>query len=292
LPRRILGVSIDSTPKDIKKAYYRNVKVCHPDLIGDSEASNDLCGLLNEIYEVLSDPVKRATYDAIAGFAAGGTNPFLVEQGPRDKVFVDEFTCIGCKMCANVASSTFVIEEEYGRSRVIEQGQDTEALVTEAIETCPVDCIHWVTNDQLTLLEEEMANMERVAVGIMMARQGARGDDVFMSASVRWDKRQSNLRDRAERNVKAQKRKDSKFGQGIGFWGSGFASTSRGQPSWDSMDEGAGQEDVFDDDMLRSRSNISAKAAQQARRWRDFQRVRREAAENREAIGSLPSGDS
>ena len=36
--------------------------------------------------------------------------------------------------------------------------------------------------------------MERVAVGIMMARQGARGDDVFMSASVRWDKRQSNLR--------------------------------------------------------------------------------------------------
>lgn len=33
----------------------------------------------------------------------------------------------------------------------------------EAIDTCPVSCIHWVTAPQLTLLEESMARMERVS---------------------------------------------------------------------------------------------------------------------------------
>jgi ferredoxin len=29
-------------------------------------------------------------------------------------------------------------------SRVIRQDGDTEEVIQEAIETCPVDCIHWV----------------------------------------------------------------------------------------------------------------------------------------------------
>lgn len=36
-------------------------------------------------------------------------------------VFVDEFSCIGCKMCVWCASATFRMENEHGRSRVFAQ---------------------------------------------------------------------------------------------------------------------------------------------------------------------------
>ncbi|MBW4687087.1 MAG: ferredoxin [Komarekiella atlantica HA4396-MV6] len=70
-------------------------------------------------------------------------------------VYVDEITCIGCKHCAHVARNTFYIEPDYGRSRVIRQDGDAEEIIQEAIDTCPVDCIHWVDYTALTKLEEE-----------------------------------------------------------------------------------------------------------------------------------------
>ncbi|HEY9857924.1 MAG TPA: ferredoxin, partial [Candidatus Obscuribacterales bacterium] len=47
------------------------------------------------------------------------------------------------------------IEPDYGRSRVIRQDGDPEDIVQEAIDTCPVDCIHWVDYTELRQLEEE-----------------------------------------------------------------------------------------------------------------------------------------
>ncbi|MCS6812322.1 MAG: ferredoxin [Cyanobacteria bacterium] len=70
-------------------------------------------------------------------------------------VYVDEVTCIGCKHCAHVARNTFYIEPDYGRSRVIRQDGDAEHVIQEAIDTCPVDCIHWVDYRELKRLEEE-----------------------------------------------------------------------------------------------------------------------------------------
>ncbi|NJM73296.1 MAG: ferredoxin [Scytonema sp. RU_4_4] len=70
-------------------------------------------------------------------------------------VYVDEITCIGCKHCAHVARNTFYIEPDYGRSRAIRQDGDPEEVIQEAIDTCPVDCIHWVNYTKLKKLEEE-----------------------------------------------------------------------------------------------------------------------------------------
>lgn len=70
-------------------------------------------------------------------------------------VYVDEITCIGCKHCAHIARNTFYIEPDYGRSRVIRQDGDTEEVIQEAIDTCPVDCIHWVDYTELKNLEED-----------------------------------------------------------------------------------------------------------------------------------------
>ncbi|MGB6298790.1 MAG: ferredoxin [Rivularia sp. (in: cyanobacteria)] len=74
----------------------------------------------------------------------------------REKgVYVDEITCIGCKHCSHVARNTFYIESDYGRARVMRQDGDSEEVIQEAIDTCPVDCIHWLDYRSLRKFEEE-----------------------------------------------------------------------------------------------------------------------------------------
>jgi hypothetical protein len=55
---------------------------------------------------------------------------------------------------------------------------DTDENLQDAIDSCPVNCIHWVTAPQLSLLEAAMARMERVAAWQLMSGGGA-GQDVF-----------------------------------------------------------------------------------------------------------------
>lgn len=68
-------------------------------------------------------------------------------------VYVDEHACIGCYNCATVAQSTFFMEQDLGRARVFQQWGDDDETVQIAIETCPVDCIHYVPYDELKKLE-------------------------------------------------------------------------------------------------------------------------------------------
>ncbi|KOP23370.1 ferredoxin [Hapalosiphon sp. MRB220] len=84
-----------------------------------------------------------------------GLEPELGGMLRQKGVYVDEITCIGCKHCAFVARNTFYIEPDYGRSRVMRQDGDSEEIIQEAIDTCPVDCIHWVDYTEIKRLEEE-----------------------------------------------------------------------------------------------------------------------------------------
>jgi len=68
-------------------------------------------------------------------------------------VYVDEHTCIGCTNCAMIAQSTFFMDEEHGRARVFQQWGDDDETVQIAIDTCPVDCIHYVPYEELKRLE-------------------------------------------------------------------------------------------------------------------------------------------
>ncbi len=89
-----------------------------------------------------------------------GFEPELGGDVRQKGVYVDEVTCIGCKNCVHVASNTFYIENEYGRSRVYNQDGDTEEMIQEAIDTCPVDCIHWLDYTKLKEKEEERKYQE------------------------------------------------------------------------------------------------------------------------------------
>lgn len=59
------------------------------------------------------------------------------------KVIIDEEECIGCGTCAEVAPGAFRFNEETEKAEVIDTTGATEQEIEEAIEACPVECIHW-----------------------------------------------------------------------------------------------------------------------------------------------------
>ena len=62
-----LGVARTATPEEIKKAYRRLARRHHPDLQPPEKraAASERFAEINEAHEVLSDPAKRAKYDAL-----------------------------------------------------------------------------------------------------------------------------------------------------------------------------------------------------------------------------------
>lgn len=64
----ILGVSKGATNEEIKKSYRRLARQYHPDLNPDNKAAEEKFKDVNEAYEVLSDPGKRAQYDQFSRF--------------------------------------------------------------------------------------------------------------------------------------------------------------------------------------------------------------------------------
>lgn len=79
---------------------------------------------------------------------------------------MDEAVCIGCRYCAHVATNTFVIEPSLGRSRAIRQDGDSTERIQEAIETCPVDCIHWVPFERLNDLRDQLDRQDLQPLGM------------------------------------------------------------------------------------------------------------------------------
>ena len=78
----VLGVAKTATDDEIKKAYRTLAKKYHPDLNGGDKDCEAKFKEVNEAYEVLSDPQKRARYDPFghedprAGGAGGGYGDF------------------------------------------------------------------------------------------------------------------------------------------------------------------------------------------------------------------------
>ena len=85
---KILGVDKTIAQKDVKKAYLKRAKQFHPDLHPDDPKAQAKFQALQEAYDVIGDPQKRAKYDQYGekwreaeqfqgfGGGQGGSNPF------------------------------------------------------------------------------------------------------------------------------------------------------------------------------------------------------------------------
>lgn len=83
---KVLGVSKNATAQELKSAYRKLAIQYHPDKNKSTEAEARFKEI-NQAYEVLSDPKKKAQYDqfgpdAFAGGRPNGGGPFGGQQGP------------------------------------------------------------------------------------------------------------------------------------------------------------------------------------------------------------------
>ena len=65
-------------------------------------------------------------------------------------VFIDEDSCIGCRQCVNIAPDSFLMMES-GRARTFVQRLGVD--VDDAVNACPVACMHRVSFQELSRCE-------------------------------------------------------------------------------------------------------------------------------------------
>lgn len=126
---QILGVGRGARPAEIKKAYKRLARKCHPDLNPTNRAAEQQFKRITEAYEVLSDPEKRRRYD-LTGSASGapsaespfqpGFSGFGAGTGPGF-----DFSGAGFgRGFSDILQEIFGRENEARRPRDAESGED------------------------------------------------------------------------------------------------------------------------------------------------------------------------
>ena len=200
----LLQLDFDASEQEVKSQYRQLQKWCHPDIAG--EAGTEVCIILNEAYDTLMDEKEREVYDrdlkelqqladtAAAGGAAGDFKPYTGQplstfrgadpSGEGRAVFVNESACIGCRQCNHSAPNTFMMEDDWGRARAFQQWADDEEDINIAIESCPVDCIYFVKQRNLPILEYAMQRCERASVGVMNGGNVRVGDPFDVANSM------------------------------------------------------------------------------------------------------------
>ena len=69
----VLGVSRDASEERDKKAYRRLARKYHPDVNKEDPQAEEKFKEINEAYQVLSDPQKRAAYNQFGHAGADGS---------------------------------------------------------------------------------------------------------------------------------------------------------------------------------------------------------------------------
>ena len=142
----VLGVGKDASDDEIKKAFRRKARELHPD-VNKAPDAEDRFKEVNEAYDVLSDPQKRAQYDrfgTIPGAAGGG--------GYQSVDFSDIFGGMGGM--GDLFSAFFGGGGGGGRQSVRREGRDMGVGLRLTLEEAATGCAKEIVYDRLTSCEE------------------------------------------------------------------------------------------------------------------------------------------
>ncbi|XP_044466477.1 chaperone protein dnaJ C76, chloroplastic-like [Mangifera indica] len=205
----LLGVSVDANLQDIKEAYRKLQKKYHPDIAG--QQGHEYTLMLNKAYKVLIKEDLRKDYDASIGqmrlrFGRNGLDSagYSSWNGPLrpQALFVDENACVGCRECVHHAGNTFEMDEAMGCARVRVQYGDREEKLEVSVESCPVNCIHWVNREELAVLEFLTQPQPKKGYGVF-GGGWERPANVFMAAKA-FSKQQLNQQSEAQSTVEKE----------------------------------------------------------------------------------------
>ena len=87
----ILGVARTATPEEIRSAFRKKAREYHPDVAKDKVRGAEKFKEVNEAYEVLSDPAKRAKYDQMGREVPGGGFAWQGSPGGAGAPDMEEF---------------------------------------------------------------------------------------------------------------------------------------------------------------------------------------------------------
>ncbi len=126
----MLGVPPHATPGEIRLAYRRAIRVCHPDHTGNDPQAAALFRSLTSAYRILRDPKARMALDARLGFGMGvrpwyydSTRPSSPDPGPRER-----------------AGSALIRSHTSNASELVAQGMRTSEVAARLIEEgCPYE---------------------------------------------------------------------------------------------------------------------------------------------------------
>lgn len=120
---QILGVAKTATADEIKKAYRKLARKYHPDVSKEADASARMSEV-NEANAVLSDPEKRAAYDALGSRAPHGGGEF---RPPPNWDAGFEFSGAGDAAGGGAGEFSDFFEQLFGRAARAQRGQRAAA---------------------------------------------------------------------------------------------------------------------------------------------------------------------
>jgi curved DNA-binding protein len=211
---KILGVPKNADAKAIKKAFRQLARQYHPDANPDDPQAEARFKEINEAYEVLSDPEKRAKYDRLgqsyqqwqrAGGQPGGFDwsqwmsgmpgGVRVEYGDASDLFSEFFQAIfggdpfgGVRGQASGMGFEDLLRNSRVRSSRSVRAQDLDTSVEITLEEAYHGTTRLLSKDGRRL-QVKIPRGARTGTRVRIAGEGAGGGDLYLNVRVKDDPR-------------------------------------------------------------------------------------------------------